>query len=238
MEVNNLSTKDVLKVILDIAQSIKYKGLMLNERYLHHYFSHLMQKKYNSLNLTGNNKVITLHPEWPTYKEQTSLNFGRYKKVNGIYQTDENGKAGFIDFAIGDYNKPDIGIEFTLKYGWSNEEIVYDFLKLLDKKNPFKVSISYNVIFRKDKLVKGGHLRDLKNHINAAYIEAINRLKYDICDDSREKYFIVTEIDKDNNRRHWYYNRTKCQFEDGLPTIALQSVSGSSSSGGLRPNYP
>ena len=87
-------------------------------------------------------------------------------------------------------------------------------------------------------MVKGGHLRDLKNHINAAYIEAIKRLKDDICDDSREKYFIVTEIDKDNNRRHWYYDSTKCKFEEGLPTIALQSVSGSSSSGGLRPNYP
>ncbi|MGY4686386.1 hypothetical protein [Petrotoga sp. DB-2] len=128
--------------------------------------------------------------------------------MNGIYQADENGKTGFIDFAIGNYNKHDIGIEFTLKYGWSNEEIIYDFLKLLDKKNPFKVSISFNVIFQKRKLAKGGHLRDLKNHTNAAYIEAINRLKYDICDDScddsREKYFIVTEIDKDNNRRHWY----------------------------------
>lgn len=160
-----------------------------------------------------------MHPEWPTYKEQTSLNFGRYRKVNGIYQTDENGKAGFIDFAIGDYNKPDIGIEFTLKYGWSNEEIVYDFLKLLDKKNPFKVSISFNVIFRKRKLVEDGYLRDLENHINAAYIEAINRLKYDVCDDSREKYFIVTEIDKDNQRQHWYYDRRKCNFENGLPTI-------------------
>ncbi|KUK15866.1 MAG: hypothetical protein XD53_0700 [Petrotoga mobilis] len=41
---NGLKTKDVLKVILDVAQSIKYRGLMLNERYLHHYFSHLLQK--------------------------------------------------------------------------------------------------------------------------------------------------------------------------------------------------
>ncbi|MCD6506565.1 hypothetical protein J7M22_08050, partial [Candidatus Poribacteria bacterium] len=128
----NDSRRDVLKVILEIAQSIKYGGLMLNERYLHHFFSHILQKKYNMLNLSGDNGNITLHPEWPTYKEQTKLDYGRYKKVNGKYYPDKNGTAGFIDFAIGDYNKPDIGIEFSLKYGWSHEEIVYDFLKLLD----------------------------------------------------------------------------------------------------------
>ena len=140
---NDLETKDVLKIILEIAQSIKYSGLMLNERYLHHSFSHLLQEKYNLLNLTGDCRAITLHPEWPTYKEQTGLTFGRYRRVNGIYEPDANGTAGFIDFAIGDYNKPDIGIEFSLRYdGWPHEEIVFDFLKLLDSNNPFKASIS------------------------------------------------------------------------------------------------
>ncbi len=109
---NDFKTKDVLKVILEIAQSIKYKGLMLNERYLHHFFSHLLQEKDKSLNLFGNKKEISLHPEWPTYKKQTKLTFGRYKNENGIYISDANGTAGFIDFAVGDYKKPDIGIEF------------------------------------------------------------------------------------------------------------------------------
>lgn len=217
---NDWRTKDVLKVILEVAQSIKYAGLMLNERYLHHFFSHLLQEKYNLLNLTGENKAITLHPEWPTYKKQTGLIFGRYRRENGIYKPNANGTAGFIDFAIGDYNKPDIGIEFSLKYGWSNEEIVYDLLKLLDKTNPFNVSISFNIIFRESSLVRGGHLRNLEERMNGAFREAASRLKDEVCDNSREIYFIISEIDKNNNRRYWHYNRTSSRFKNGLPAIA------------------
>jgi len=216
---NDLGT-DVLKVILEISQSIKYSGLMLNERYLHHCFSHLLQEKYNLLNLTGDNRAIILHPEWPTYKEQTGLTFGRYRKVSGLYKPNASGTAGFIDFAIGDYKKPNVGIEFSLKYGWSHEEIIYDFLKLLDKKNPFKASISFNIIFRERELVKGGYLTNLKEHMNNAYREAVSRLNSDICDDSRELYLVVTEVDKDNNRRHWHYDRTSSRFKKGLPVIA------------------
>ena len=222
---NNLKTKEVLDVILDVAKSIKYSGLMLNERYLHHFFSHLLQEKYNLLNLTGDNRAITLHPEWPTYKKQTGLAFGRYRREENInkqkvYKPNANGTAGFIDFAIGDYNKPDIGIEFSFKYSWSNEKCVFDFLKLLDKKNPFNVSISLSVIFRTGQLVKGGYLKRLEGNMNDAFREAVNRLKDEVCDNSREIYFIVTEIDKDNNRRHWHYDITSSSFKEGLPDIA------------------
>jgi len=211
-----------LKNILDIANSIKYSGPMLNERYLHHYFSHKLQDKHKILNLTNNKTEITLHPEWPTYKKATCLNYGRYKKVNKkTYQPNKNGIAGFVDFAIGDYNKPHIGIEFSLKYGWSNEEIIFDLLKLMDRKNPFKMVISFNVIFREMNLVKGGYLKDLKEHMNKAVKEAIRRLKNDTCDNSRELYFIVTEIDKNNNKRPWYYNRKNGRFEEGLPKLLI-----------------
>ena len=192
---------------------------MLNERYLHHFFSHLLQDKYNLLNLTGDKRAIILHPEWPTYKKQTGLPYGRYRKEDGKYRPAVDGTAGFIDFAIGNYEKPDIGIEFSLKYGWSNEEIVYDFLKLLDKKNPFKSVISFNVILRKGRLLKGRYLKNLENHMDDAFIEAANRLENERRDDSRELHLIVTEIDKDNNRRHWQYDRTAHKFENQLPVI-------------------
>lgn len=216
---NSAKIKNVLKVISEIAQSTKYRGLMLNERYLHHFFSHLLQEKYNLLNLTRDNAAIILHPEWPTYKKQTGLAYGRYRKENGKYKPDADGTAGFIDFAIGDYNKPDIAIEFSLKYGWSNEEIVYDFLKLLDKKNPFNASISFNIIVRQRRLVKEGRLRDLEKHMNNAYVEAVKRLNNEVCDNSRELYLIVSEMDKDNNRRHWHYDRARDRFKDGLPVF-------------------
>ncbi len=192
---------------------------MLNERYLHHFFSHLLQAKQNLLDLTGEKEAITLHPEWPTYKKQTGLHYGRYKRKNRKYQPDANGTAGFIDFAIGDYHKPDIGIEFTLKFGWSQEEIIYDFLKLLDNKNPFKTSISSNVMLRHGRLVKGRSSRNLEEHMNKAFREALTRLKIESNAISRELYLVVTEIDEDNNRRHWHYNRTSGKFGKGLPFI-------------------
>jgi len=183
------------------------------------FFSHMLQKKYNFFNLTSEKGIIELHPEWPTYKKQTKLEYGLYKNVNGLYKPNKNGSKGLIDFTIGKYDKPDIGIEFSLKYGWANEEVVFDFLKLLDKKNPFKVGISLNIIFREKSLVKGGFLIDLENHINEAYCEAIRRLNSYICEDSRELYFFVTEIDNKNNRRHWYFEKLNKKFIEGLPII-------------------
>jgi len=212
-----LEANEVLKIIFQIAKSMKYSPTF-NERYLHHYFAHLLQEKYNLLNLRENTDAIGLHPEWPTYKKQTKLFFGRYKKKDGKYRPDDSGTAGFIDFTIGNYDAPNIGIEFSLKYGWSNEEIVYDFLKLLDKKNPFNVSISFNVIFRKEGLVRGKYLEDLEKHMNDAFKEAVNRFN-ERWDASREVYFIITEIGRNNNRQHWHYDRISGKFQKGLPAI-------------------
>ena len=209
-----LTQKEVVQLIINTAKTIRYKGLMLNERYLHHYFSHLLQQKGYILNLSEDSQRIQLHPEWPTYKKQTGLLFGQYLNTKGKYQPDPMGTAGFIDFTIGDYYKPEIGIEFSLKYGWSNEEIIYDFLKLLDRKNPFKMAISLNIIFRKHKLVRGARLTDLENHMNRALHEAIQRLKKGLCEDDRKLLFIITEIAKDNTRKHWVFTEINGKFEE------------------------
>lgn len=209
-------SQEVVELCLEIANSIQHRGLMLNERYLHHYFSHLLQEKWNLMNLTDAKEEIELHPEWPTYKKQTNLCYGQYVKEGGKYLPSKNGTAGFIDFAVGNYKKPYIGIEFSLKYGWSNEEIVYDFLKLLDNKNPFDTSISLNLIFRPAQLVRGENLADLERHMNNAFDEAVKRLGNGVCNESRELFFIISEIDADNNRRHWHYSKTTHKFENGL----------------------
>jgi len=211
-----MNEKKVLEVISEIAQSFKNTGLMLNERYLHHFFSYLIQEKYRSLDLIGNRKKILLHPEWPTYKKQTKVLFGKYKMDNRKGLPNKNGTAGFIDFAIGNYYHPEIGIEFTLKFGWSNEEIIYDFLKLLDSRNPFRTSISLNFILRHSKLVKGKSLENLENHMNDAYKEAVRRLN-GIIDNSRKVYFVMVELDRVDNRRIWVYNKSLRIFVRGLP---------------------
>ena len=218
MERDTLYKDEVLEVTFDIAKSVNNNGLMFNERYLHHFFSSLLHDRHNLLDLTKDRTEIVLHPEWPTYKKQTGLLFGRYKRKNRKYLPDVNGAAGFVDFAIGNYYRPDIGIEFTLKFGWSHEEIIYDFLKLLDNRNPFKTSISLNFILRHLGLVSGKSLKNLEDHMNKAFKEATERLEKEITS-SRELYFIVVELDKDNNRRFWSYDRITNKFERGLPVI-------------------
>jgi hypothetical protein len=215
-----MDSKEIVKIIKKITETIKHNNSMLNERYLHHMFTSLLQKKQDLLNLTSLTLEDTiLHPEWPTNKKQSEINFGKYKKEYKKYIPHESGTAGFIDFALGNYNKPEIGIEFTLKYGWSKEEITYDFVKLLDKKNPFHTSISYNLIIRKKQLVKNKRLLNLEKAMNDAYLEAKKRLDKNICDDNRNIFFIISEIDKKNMRHHWHYSKKKRKFVDGLPNI-------------------
>jgi hypothetical protein len=219
-----MNSKDILSIILKIAENIKYKDSMFNERYLHHMFTSLLQKKQDLLNLTSLTlKDTILHPEWPTYKKQSKIECGKYKKENNKYIPHKSGTAGFIDFALGDYIDPKIGIEFTLKYSWSKEEITYDFVKLLDKNNPFQISISYNIIFRKNQLVKNNKLLNLENAMNNAYSEAIKRLKNNICDKNRNIFFIISEIDKTNERHHWHYSKQNRKFVNGLPIINLKN---------------
>ncbi|HBT50926.1 MAG TPA: hypothetical protein DEA49_02270, partial [Petrotoga sp.] len=41
---------------------------------------------------------------------------------------------------------------------------------------------------------------------------------------SRDGGAMIAEIDKDNNRRYWYFDRTKCKFENGLPIIQKRTL--------------
>ena len=90
--------------------------------------------------------------------------------------TGDDRGAGFIDFAIGPYAKPEIAIEFCLKYGWPDEAVTYDFLKVLDARNPFGAGFSHTVILRDNNLTTGANRHDLQNHINSALHKAIERL--------------------------------------------------------------
>ena len=216
-----IEATDVLGTVLDIASTLTNRGPMLNERYLHHLFTHRLQGERDLLGLTVGSPIAVLHPEWPTYKKTTGLAFGRYRKVAKQYLPVNDGTAGFVDFAVGDYEQPYIAIEFGLTHGWQHEGTVFDFLKLLDGENPFRTGVSFNVILRNKGLVRGGYLRNLEEHMDRAYAEAVGRLaqRGEVCDDSRRLYFIITEIDADDNRRHWHLNREYRRFEPGLPSL-------------------
>jgi hypothetical protein len=211
--------RTVLGHVLKICESMGHAGPMLNERYLHHCFSHRVQGEGNALDLSSGPGGFSLHPEWPTCKKSTGLACGRYKFVEGRYMPDPAGGAGFIDFALGRYERPDIGVEFSLKHGWSQEEVVFDFLKVMDGKNPFKVGVSGNVILRKGGLSSGKWLERLEERVVGAYEEAVHRLGADVCAGSRELYLLVSEIGRDSERRHWHLERSSGTFARGLPPV-------------------
>jgi hypothetical protein len=182
---------------------------MFNERYLHHYISYRLQESIALIDITSQKDII-IHPEWPTFKKSTNLQFGKYRKANNKYVPDSNGTAGFIDLAIGNYNNPLIGIEFSLKSGWSNEEIVYDFVKLMDSKNPFHLGVSQNIILRENELASKKGLENLESHIQNTISLAKERLNGEY-DRNRILFFIISEISK-RERRHWIYDQKREVF--------------------------
>jgi len=196
-------------------------GPMLNERYLHHFMSHKFQEILGLHCLQRINGKPLLHPEWPTWKNSAGIKCGQYVRVKNEKNKKEylpvtlpKGGAGFIDLALGDYSNPAIAIEITLKSGWSHEEIVYDLVKLLDKRNAtFRAVISCNILRREKGLSRQGGKEKLHKRMNEAYIDAKNRLGDMFCDDGRRQFFVVTEVSGDQ-RRHWCFDPATGEFSD------------------------
>lgn len=218
-----------MNIIIDMAIKIYTKGRlpMFNERYLHHYFSREVQNNNIHLDICDE-KNIMLFPEWPTYKgskgQENKHNFAKYKgdrKESSRYEpkgiNEKDGSAGFIDFAIGNcnYDSPEVGIEFKYLTGWNKEAVTFDFLKLMDKRNPFKMAFWFGLIFR-----KGGFSNKLKEkNFQEAFSDAIARLKFAkerLNDDWEERvsertmFILAAEINNENKKRYFL-----CENEDG-----------------------
>ncbi|HAN86588.1 MAG TPA: hypothetical protein DCQ13_02965 [Firmicutes bacterium] len=222
-----ITASDVVNSIKAIAETIDFASLgpyrMLDEGYLKHYLSAILNWDFRLLNLTGATHPVQLHPEWPTYEEQTRLEYGRYERritaeETPVYWPANQGAAGILDFAIGGYERPQIGIELTMEYGWAHETIVYDFMKLMDSRNPFSAGVSYNVLLRPagfvDRVDEPQHLID---NMNRAIEDASARLGARVCDNTRQLVFVFTETDEDARRRHWHYDQHRRTFVKGLP---------------------
>lgn len=114
-----------------------------NERYLHHYFSYIIRENYPISFSSG----YGLHPEWATFIKD-EREYARYLFHGSHYiPVENNGYSGFIDFAIGKADKPDYAIEFKLSPKFNKEGIIFDYLKLLDKRNPFSEVFSVIVYY-------------------------------------------------------------------------------------------
>lgn len=167
---------------------------------------------------------LRFHPEWPTYKEATKIAGGTYQKAGGMYLPVESGrKGGFIDFALGSYLAPEDAVEFKFfNNDWGGEAVSFDYMKLLDGRNPFKAVVSA-VMIQRPKRVTVQEGRDaLHRAINSAYQEALKRLGDGRCRPvaDRLQRFVVTEI-APQERRHWYNGGIGGTFvEFGGPPLA------------------
>ncbi|MCC9607338.1 hypothetical protein LOC68_13285 [Blastopirellula sp. JC732] len=188
----------VIAIIDEMLSNLPRQTTHLNERHLHHYFSHAMQSERLILAPTMD---ATFHPEWPTYKESAGIRYGKYIKVKEHYMPTTNGKqGGFLDFAIGGYEAPEIAIEFKLLASWKGEPVAFDFLKLLDRRNPFKRVVQQTVVLRPKGVSQAGSKASFKRAIEATYEKASERLADDF-DNARQRHFVITELG--NDVRHW-----------------------------------
>lgn len=216
--------KDVLDVANSLLLGMPYHGLLLNERYLHHFFSHRIQSALpKRMDLLDPATPLLFHPEWPTYKEATGIDRGKYREAEGRYLPVDTGKkGGFIDFALGPYLAPEVAVEFKLLFGWQAEALAFDYLKLLDGRNPFKAVVQVAVLMRPNGLAAAGRKDAIHGAINSAYREAVRRLgdgpSRPVAD--RLQRFVVTEL-APQERRHWYNGVVGGTFTEGAEVPPL-----------------
>jgi hypothetical protein len=214
---------DMAMAAIRSAASMAYHGTLLNERYLHHFISGQLQAYSPLLNVCGKTPALALHPEWPTSKRCAGLSYGKYCLRNGRYLPTEEGSSGFVDFALGEYARPEIGIELTLKLnGWSHEDVTYDLVKLLDGRNPFRAVISLNILLRPNGVAKGRRKDALERRMNEAYQDALSRFSGRIQPKKVNSAIIVAEIGR-SERRHWFYNAQLHGFveSENVPSALL-----------------
>lgn len=166
------------------------RDLHFNERYLHHYFSREIQKKEP----VQFSDEANFHPEWSTTKNNPD-NPAKYKRDDkrDYHIDDENGSSGFIDFVIGPVKKPSIAIEFKMSNSFDTKGVAYDYLKLMDSRNPFETSVSLVIVYGlspKSKITP-------EKKLNEAYIKAKNEFKkqQNRFASDRRFHFIVVAID-------------------------------------------
>ena len=216
--------KETIEVVNTLLLGMPYHGPLLNERYLHHFFSHKIQAIDPKLmDLLDAATPMRLHPEWPTYKEATGIDCGKYREVDGRYLSVDSGKkGGFIDFALGPYLAPEVAVEFKLLFGWQGESIVFDYMKLLDARNPFKAVVQATVLMRPNGLAAAGRRDAIQAAMNTAYHEAVGRLGNGLSRPAADRLhrFVVTELGP-NERRHWYQGDIGGDFSEKIGAWAL-----------------
>lgn len=191
---------DIEKVINELIEEIRSinPDNHLNERYLHHLFSHIIQRDGIQVSLQDK---IGLHPEWATYVTGVQgRENGLYKKVRYKYEAVvEKGSSGYIDFAIGDANHPEYAIEFKMSDNFDDEGVIFDYMKLLDSRNPINHSISVVIYYGR----KNHSKKCTDKVLSKCYSAARNHLDDIKCFSNKRPYrFILVEMSGGGIIRH------------------------------------
>ena len=216
----NLNGYQAMEKSIEILQQLLNNEIIpnkcQNERYLHHYYSQKIQEHFaiDFKNLMNSK----FHPEWPTSKSSCAHFYSKYRKNSNKYIIDtEEGSSAFIDFAIGDYKKPDFAIEFTSKYGLSKEDLIFDFLKLLDSKNcSLKYVLSFNLVYREKELPQGGYKGNIVTFFEEIYKEIFNKENERNLEIDKDRQFLfwIIEINQNGKMRHWILKNNFERFEN------------------------
>lgn len=192
MSINNsVDIEGIIEQLIDEVQMLD-ANLHLNERYIHHIFSVLIQKEIQTT-LIDDGKPH-LHPEWATYVKDRRRNGGRYKDYNNNYEiNDSKGHAGFVDFVIGCFDDdPEYAVEFKMDERFDSKGIKFDYLKLLDPNN--RIGMSYSIVIyyghtRGSRLLE--NIDEVQKCLNSAKEEIRNKRQ---CQQINHFHLYVIEI--------------------------------------------
>lgn len=215
----DMNIETIIEQLINDLRTIKEpNSIHWNERYLHHKFSHLVQKESNyEINVTDANNLF--HPEWATSIKGIRDEGGFYTRSGNGYEPrpsrkaskkdSKGGSPGFIDFAIGDFNNPDYAVEFKMAKNMDAKGFVFDYMKLLDSRNRIEGAISLSVVFgRKTKL----EVKDLDGNLKLAK-EKLG--EYLTKPQDRKVLFYVIQINEGEQPCEW-----KCEnIETGFKQI-------------------
>lgn len=210
-----MNVEKIIEQLISDLRTIKDpNSIHWNERYLHHKFSYLVQKE-SGFEINVTDAPSKFHPEWAT-SIKDKRDGGFYARNDNGYEPrdkrkdskddSKGGNPGFIDFAIGDFDKPEYAVEFKMAKNMDAKGFAFDYMKLLDNRNEFKEVISLSVVLgRKTKLEK----KDLDKNLK----DATNKLgEKEYLSKDRKVLFYVIQINEGDEPIEWKCTDVETKF--------------------------
>ena len=206
-----IKDSEVFKILKEINDSGVINACR-NERYLHHYFTRKIQNTYPIV--YEDFAQCKLHPEWATLIKGIRNGGGKYKKKEKEYRIDEaDGTSGFIDFALGSYDSPEIGLEFKVCRGWIFQSLVFDYMKLLDSVNSIEKAVSFSIIYREKN-----HSSELSlDKINETITALTDRLGCRLATSRKFLFWIIEIVPNGKKNKSWYCDNLEQKFVEKTP---------------------